>query len=135
MRPFLLLLVLAAPAGRTAAAQTGPTPGPAVATLGEALRTLAEARGLSLAYPSGLVAGRTTACPRARWADRALPDAAAMRCVLGGTGLAARTLPSGTLALVREAAPPPAPRLPRPHRRLRRGPRRGRPRPSCSRAS
>ena len=52
MRPLLLLIALASCAA-SADAQTGPTPGPAVATLGEALRTLAEARGVSLAYPLG----------------------------------------------------------------------------------
>ena len=104
-----LLFALLVPA---ASAQTGPAGGASVATLAEALRTLSEARRLSVVYSSALVAGRTTACPRARWADAATPDDAALRCILGGTGLGTRALASGTVALVRLPAAPAVPVAP-----------------------
>ena len=95
---FAALLALAAPAS----AQTGPP-------LADALGDLAERRGLRLVYEPALVAGRRTACPAAvRRSDRAAE--AVLACVLRGTGVEARRLPSGTLALY--AAPARAPLAP-----------------------
>ena len=101
----LLLAALAVAFAAPLAAQTSP--------LDDALRALAERRGLHLVYAPDLVAGRRTTCPAAvRQSGR--PVAAVLACVLDGTGVEARTLPSGTVALYRgEAAPArPAPRAP-----------------------
>ena len=99
----LALLFLAA----SAAAQTGPP-------LGDALRELAEARGLRLVYAGALVAGKRTGCPASvRRSDQ--PAAAVLACVLDGTGVESRRLPSGTVALYAAGAPPtPTPTAPPP---------------------
>ena len=96
------LALLALLSATAAAAQTGPP-------LGDALRALAEARSLRLVYSADLVAGLRTACPASVRAS-GRPTDEVLACVLGGTGLEARRLPSGTLALYRVAAPDSAPR-------------------------
>ena len=97
MTRFLVLLLLAG----SAHAQTVGLEG--------ALRDLAERRGLQLVYSGTLVAGRTTTCPAStRTSSR--PAAVVLACVLEGTGLEARRLPSGTFALYRtEASSRPTP--------------------------
>ncbi len=84
-----LFLLLAVPL----AAQTG-------ADLEDALRDVAERRGLQLVYSGDLVAGRRTTC-RASTRTSGQPAAAVLECILRGTGLEARRLPSGTYALYR----------------------------------
>jgi hypothetical protein len=97
MTRFALAALLALAASAPAAAQSGPP-------LAEALRDLAEARGLRLVYDGALVAGKRTACPvSVRRSDR--PTAAVLACVLRGTGVEARRLPSGTVALYAAGAP------------------------------
>ena len=101
LRLVALALLTAAPA----VAQTGPP-------LADALRDLSERRALRLVYAPDLVAGKRTACPDAvRQSDR--PAETVLACVLDGTGLEARRLPSGTVALYRAAAPRPTPPAPR----------------------
>ena len=99
--PALALLVALPALGQTAGEP-----------LGAALRAFAEARGLSLVYAPDLVAGRQTTCPAARRTpDRPAP--AVLACLLEGTGVEARRLPSGTVALYRAGtrpAPQPPPR-------------------------
>ena len=100
---LLLVLSLALPAASQAAD----------APLGEALRELVARRAVPLVYAPELVAGRRTACPaETRASGRPAPEVLA--CILDGTGLVSRRLPSGAYAL--DAAPPrPAPRAtPRP---------------------
>ena len=99
-----LALVLVALAVGPVAAQTVP--------LDDALQDFARERGLRLVYSGDLVAGQRTACPaRTRASDRPAP--AVLACLLGGTGLEARRLPSGTYAVYRTAPSAPAQR-PRP---------------------
>ena len=94
---LFILLLLALPAlGQTAGDPLGP-----------ALRALAEARGLSLVYSADLVAGRRTACPASR-RGVGRPAPAVLSCLLEGTGVEARRLPSGTYALYRAEAEDPA---------------------------
>ncbi len=103
VRLLLAALALAGPA----VAQTG-------AALDDALRDLAERRGLRLVYAPDLVAGKRTACPAATRAS-SQPAAAVLACVLDGTGIESRPLPSGTVALYRSAAAArPAPSRPAP---------------------
>ena len=89
---------------------------PAGAPLGDALRDFAETRGLSLVYSADLVAGRRTTCPAAgRTSGRPAP--AVLACLVEGTGLEARRLPSGAYALYRVSgggAPPDRPAPPAP---------------------
>ncbi len=106
LRLALLATVLAGGLAATgAAAQTR-------APLDDALRALAEQRGLRLVYAPALVAGVQTSCPAATRTS-ARPAEAVLDCILGGTGLEARRLPSGTVALYRAVALRPAapPRL------------------------
>ncbi|WP_420455300.1 carboxypeptidase regulatory-like domain-containing protein [Rubrivirga sp.] len=84
-----LALALAAPAS----AQTE-------TRLDDALRDLAERRGLRLVYAPDLVAGKRTACPAVTRASNQ-PAEAVLACVLAGTGVESRPLPSGTVALYR----------------------------------
>ena len=95
-RPSTLLglLALAALVACPALGQTASAP------LGDALRAFAEARDLSLVYSADLVAGRWTACPTSR-RGAGRPAPAVLACLLEGTGLEARRLPSGTFALYR----------------------------------
>ncbi len=102
------LATLALLAAATAAAQTGPP-------LDDALRDLSERRSLQLVYAPALVAGRQTACP-ASVRQSARPAEAVLACVLDGTGLEARRLPSGTVALYRAAAATPSRPAPPPER-------------------
>ena len=77
--------------------------------LADALQALAQSRSVRLVYAADLVAGRTTACPAAvRSSGRPVP--VVLACVLDGTGLEGRRLPSGSVALYRAAAPPARPR-------------------------
>ena len=103
-RRLLAVLMLAAPLAATAQ----PVP------LADALQALAERRAVRLVYDAALVAGRTTACPTSVRASRQ-PVTAVLACVLEGSGLEARRLPSGSLALYRSARPAPA-RTPGPSR-------------------
>ncbi len=87
--------------------------------LDDALRALAEQRGLRLVYAPALVAGVQTSCP-ASTRRSAQPAEVVLDCILGGTGLEARQLPSGTVALYRAVAPRPvAPPRPTPQARPR----------------
>lgn len=96
-----------------AAAPAGAQGGPAGPPLDEAVQALARDRGLRVVYSADLVAGLRTSCPAStRASDR--PPEAVLACVLEGTGLEARRLPSGTYALYRVSTPrpptaPPAP--------------------------
>ena len=96
---LLLLLALAAPLAAQPAAP-----------LADALQALAQRRGAQLVYAADLVAGKTTACPASVQTSRQ-PVSAVLACVLDGTGLEARRLPSGSLALYRASTPTP-PRSP-----------------------
>ena len=97
--PALLLLAALPAVCAPALAQTAGEP------LGPALRAFAEARDLSLVYDGGLIAGRRTTCPPARRTS-SRPAPAVLACLLGGTGLEARRLPSGTFALYRTGTRP-----------------------------
>ena len=110
LAPLLALVAalgLAAP-GLAAHAQTG-TP------LADALQAFARGRGVDLVYSGDLVAGLRTRCPEATRAS-SRPAEVVLACLLDGTGLEARRLPSGTLALYRAPRPAPAarPATPRP---------------------
>ena len=90
---LLFLLLLAA----GAAAQPS--------SLDAALRAVAEQRSVRLVYDPDLVAGLSTSCPASgRAASR--PVSVVLACLLDGTGLEARRLPSGTLALYRAETRP-----------------------------
>lgn len=98
---WLVLLLL----GQTAAAQS-PEREAAVfdvrgVPLSEALVRLAQARSLKLAYAPELVAGRTSNC-----VTRSLVVAEALRCVLGGSGLYAESLPNGVYVIRKQGAAP-----------------------------
>ena len=76
--------------------------------LDAALRALAEQRSVRLVYDPGLVSGLATSCPvSGRSAER--PVTVVLACLLDGTGLEARRLPSGTFALYRAQRPTPSP--------------------------
>ena len=98
LRPTALaLFALSVLAATSAVAQTGPP-------LSDALGELSERRALRLVYAPDLVTGVRTSCPASVRSSRRPPEAV-LACVLRGTGLEARWLPSGTLALYRAAAP------------------------------
>ena len=108
---LLSLVCLASSAvGSAARAQTGEV-------LDDALQAFARERGVNIVYSGDLVADRTTSCPRSTRASRQAVSVV-LACLLDGTGLEARRLPSGTFALYRAAARPtpaadPARRSPR----------------------
>ena len=88
--------------------------------LADALQALAQSRSVRLVYAVDLVAGRATLCP-ASIRQSARPVADVLACVLRETGVEARRLPSGTVALYAAGgrrdpaaparrAPPPTPR-------------------------
>ena len=86
--------------GSAAHAQTG-------ASLDDALQAFARARGVDLVYSGDLVSGRATSCPRATRTSRQAVSVV-LACLLDGTGLEARRLPSGTFALYRAETRPAA---------------------------
>lgn len=102
LRPLALAVLVALPAA-SAGAQSAPP-------LAETLQALARERGLRIVYEADLVAGRATVCPASVRTSRQ-PVETVLTCLLWGTGVEARRLPSGTLALFR-AAPAPRPSAP-----------------------